>query len=81
MSNTKVIVVVGVSKKSWEDAVRQVVAKASESVGQISRIDVVHQWAKVQQDEVSEFHATVHVTFELEEDGSTAEPADTTGSS
>ena len=70
MSKTKVIVLMGSSGVSWEDAVRQVARKAWEIVGQITSLDVVHHSAIVEDGKITEFRATVHVTFELQPDGS-----------
>lgn len=59
----KVAELVGTSKESWDDAVRQVVAEASESLRHITGIDVVHQTAHVQDGRISEYRATCHVAF------------------
>jgi hypothetical protein len=74
MSKTKVIVLMGSSAVSWEDAVRQVARKAWEIVGEITSLDVVHHTAIVEEGKITEFRATVHVTFDLQPDGS-PEPA------
>lgn len=63
MSIVKVIEVVGTSNKSWEDAVRQVVVETSETLRQITGVDVVHQTAHVENGKISEYRATCHVAF------------------
>lgn len=67
MANKKVIVVVGSSEQSREEAVRNVVRKATDSVRRIESIDVLHQSACGDEaGEIIEFRATVQVSFELE---------------
>lgn len=72
MTELKTIVVVGASTTSWEDAVRQVVRKAAESIPQIASVDVVHQTARVENGDIAEYRATVHVSFELPADDASA---------
>ena len=59
----KVIEVIGVSDSSWEDAVAQAVAKASESVKGITGVEVVAQTARVTDGKVVQYNATVKLAF------------------
>ena len=59
----KVIEVIGVSDKSWEDAVGQAVAKASESVKGITGVEVIAQTARVNDGKVAQYNATVKLAF------------------
>lgn len=59
----KVIEVIGVSEESWEDAVGQAVAKASESVKGITGVEVVSQTARVSDGKVTRYNATVKLAF------------------
>lgn len=59
----KVIEVIGVSDSSWEDAVGQAVAKASESVKGITGVEVVAQTARVTDGKVVQYNATVKLAF------------------
>lgn len=59
----KVIEVIGVSERSWEDAVDQAVAKASESVKGITGVEVVAQTARVSDGKVVQYNATVKLAF------------------
>lgn len=59
----KVIEVIGVSDRSWEDAVGQAVAKASESVKGITGVEVVAQTARVAEGKVVQYNATVKLAF------------------
>jgi dodecin len=66
MAVVKVVELIGSSKKSWEDAVQQVVAEASESLRNITGVDVVHHTAHVNNGKISEYRATCHVAFVVE---------------
>jgi dodecin len=66
MSLVKVVELIGSSKKSWEDAVEQIVAEASESLRHITGVDVVHHTAHVENGKISEYRATCHVAFVVE---------------
>ena len=59
----KVIEVIGVSEKSWEDATNQAVAKASESVKGITGVELVAQTARVADGKVVQYNATVKLAF------------------
>lgn len=66
MAVVKVVELVGTSKKSWEDAVHQVVKEASATLRHITGVDLVHQTAHVEDGKVTEYRATVHVAFAIE---------------
>lgn len=66
MTVIKTVELIGNSKKSWEDAVQQVVAEASESLRHITGVDVVHQTVQVEDGKISEYRATCHVAFVVE---------------
>ncbi len=59
----KVIEIIGVSEKSFEDAVGQAVAKASESVSGITGVEVVSHTARVDDGKVTQYHATCKLAF------------------
>lgn len=59
----KVIEVIGVSEKSWEDAVSRAVEKASESVKGITGVEVIAQTARVSDGKVTSYNATVKLAF------------------
>jgi flavin-binding protein dodecin len=62
----KVIEVLGISDKSWEDAAVQALKGATSTVRNISGIDIVSQTAKVKDGKISEYHATCKVAFRVE---------------
>lgn len=66
MSVVKVVEVVGSSKKSWEDAVQQIVTEASQSIRHIKAVDVVHHTAHVDDGKITEYRATCHLAFVVE---------------
>lgn len=59
----KVIEVIGVSEKSWEDAVAQAVSKSSESLSGITGVEVMNFTAKVAEGKVTSYNATCKVAF------------------
>jgi len=57
---------VGVSTKGWEDAAKQVVARASKTIRHITGMDVVRQSAVVCDGKITEYHIAVKVAFIIE---------------
>ena len=63
----KVIELVGTSKKSWEDAMKEAVRESSQSLRHIKAVDVVKQSAHVDENgEIVEYRVTVHIAFGVE---------------
>ena len=67
MSVAKVIEIIASSKKSFEDAVTQGVAKASDSLHDITGAWVKEQSVKVVNGKVSEYRVNMKVTFVLKD--------------
>lgn len=59
----KVIEVIGVSDKGFEDAVSQAVEKASESVSGITGVEVINMNARVTDGKVSQYRAACKLAF------------------
>ena len=59
----KIIELVGVSPKGFDDAVVQAVARASDSVRDITGVEVSKFSARVEGGKPVEFHAAVRVAF------------------
>jgi len=59
----KVIEVIGVSDRSFEDAVSQAVAKASESISGITGVEVINMNARVTDGKVSQYRAACKLAF------------------
>ncbi|WP_445455751.1 dodecin family protein [Flavobacterium sp. HNIBRBA15423] len=66
MAVLKVIEVLSSSEKSWEDATKTAIEKASKSLKNIRSAYVQDQSVTVKNNEVTEFRVTLKVTFELE---------------
>ncbi len=67
MSVIKVIEIIGSSKNSWKDAAEQAVNKASQTVHNITGIEIIAQTAQVNEGRVADYRTTVHVAFELDD--------------
>lgn len=67
MATIKVLELVGVSDKSWHDAVDQALAEANKSVRNITGVDVLHTTAKVNDGRIAEYHANVKFAFRVED--------------
>jgi len=59
----KVIEIIGVSEKSFDDAVKQAVEKASQSISGISGVEVVKQGARVDAGKIVQYRAVVKLAF------------------
>jgi flavin-binding protein dodecin len=66
MPVVKVVELIGTSKKSWEDAVQQIVKEASASLRHITGVDVIRHTAHVEDGKIGEYRATAHVAFSVE---------------
>ena len=63
----KVIELVGSSKKSWEDAVRETLREAAQTLRHIHAVDVLKHSAQVdEKGEITEYRATIHIAFGVE---------------
>ncbi len=67
MSIAKIIELIGTSKESWEDAAEAAVKKASETIHNITGVEVIAQTASVKDGRIFEYRTTVHVAFRLDE--------------
>jgi dodecin len=66
MSVAKVVEISATSPDSFEDAIRQAVAKANETLRGIQSAWVKEQLARVENGAVTEFQVNVQITFVLE---------------
>ena len=64
----KSIELVGVSKQSFDEAVRVAVRRAGESVRGLQWLEVMEQRAYITDGDVQEFQVKVRIWFELEGD-------------
>ena len=63
MTVVKVVDLIGVSDKSWEDAVSKAVKDASKTIDNITGVEVISTTANVRDGELTEYKATVKVAF------------------
>lgn len=68
MAIVKVIEVLAQSEESWEDAARQAVAGASETVRNIQTIYVKELQAIVENDDVKQFRLNAKISFLVEDE-------------
>ena len=66
MAVARVSQIIGASPHSWEDAVRNALARANKTIRGITGIEIVKENAAVEGGKIAEFRATVNVTFVLE---------------
>lgn len=67
MNTVKIIELIGISKKSWEDAANNAVKEAQETVEGISGLEVAGQTAKVEDGQITEYRSNVKVAFLVKE--------------
>ena len=65
MAIMKVIEILADSPKSWEDATRRAVAKASKSVNNVKSAFVQSQSVVVKKGKVTSYRVNVKITFEV----------------
>ncbi|MDG3582561.1 MULTISPECIES: dodecin family protein [Galbibacter] len=66
MAVLKVIEVLANSEKSWEDATRNAVKKASTSVNNIKSVYINEQSVTVKNGDVDKYRVNVKITFEID---------------
>ena len=62
----KYIELVGVSEKSWEDAIKTALNEAAKTVRNIVEIEVVKLTAEVEEGEIKKYKAVMKVLFGVE---------------
>ena len=65
----KVVELVGMSNESWSDAARQAVAIASETIHNITGVDVMRSTASVKNGKIDEYHVDLKIAFVVEGNG------------
>ncbi|SFS87678.1 Flavin-binding protein dodecin [Halostagnicola kamekurae] len=66
MTAVKIIRVMGTSEESWEDAAHEAFREASQTVDDISGINVERWTATVEDDEIVEYKVTTEIAFPVE---------------
>lgn len=62
----RVIEMVGVSEKSWDDAARQIAARAAQTVRHVTGLEVIRNSAVVRDGKILEYHVDARVAFVVE---------------
>ncbi|WP_129114161.1 dodecin family protein [Halegenticoccus tardaugens] len=68
MTAVKIVKVLGTSSESWEDAAEEAVGKASETIDDISGIEIEDWTADVEDGRITEYKATVEIAFPVREE-------------
>lgn len=63
MTTTKIIELLGDSRKSWTDAVENAVAEACKSIDGITGVDIINLTAAIDNGRIVEYKANVQVAF------------------
>ena len=66
MAVIKTIDLVGVSGESWRDAAHQALAEAAKTIRGIEGMDILETSAKVEGNEIAEYHTHVRIRFRIE---------------
>lgn len=66
MAVARVTKIIGSSKKSWHDATNEAVKRANKSLRNLTGIHLLEQKAHVEKGKITEYRATVEVTFILD---------------
>lgn len=67
MTAIKIIKVLGTSTESWEDAARNAVGEASQTIDDISGVEVEDWTATVEDGTITGYKATVEIAFPVHE--------------
>ncbi|MFW6129398.1 MAG: dodecin family protein [Candidatus Aminicenantaceae bacterium] len=67
MNTIKVIELIGISEKSWEDAANNAILEAQKTIENITGLEVVAQTAKVENNQITVFRTNVKVAFVISE--------------
>ncbi|MFM7718158.1 MAG: dodecin domain-containing protein [Actinomycetota bacterium] len=62
----KTIDLVGVSDKGWDEAAKQALAEAAQTIRGIETMDVLGTSAVVRDGRIAEFHTQIRISFRIE---------------
>ena len=66
MAVIKTIDLVGVSESSWRDAAQRALAEAAKTIRGVEGMDILETSAKVDANEIVEYHTHVRIRFRIE---------------
>jgi len=67
MAVARVTKIIGSSPRSWQDAVNQALKRANKTLRNLTGLHVLEQKARIEKGKITEYRATVEVTFILED--------------
>lgn len=67
MAVARVTKIIGSSSKGWQAAVQEALKRANKTLRNLTGIHVLEQKAHIEKGKITEYRATVEVTFILEE--------------
>ena len=62
----KMVELIGISSKSYEDAIQNAIGKASKSLHGLSWFEITEQHGKIVDDKVTEYQVVLKVSFKLD---------------
>ena len=71
MSVAKIIEIVAVSAKSFDDAIQEGLTETARSLTGISGIEIINWTADVENNQIVRYKVTMHVAFKVEHNSST----------
>ena len=66
MNCKKHIKITGVSNISWKDAIVRCIQDASETLNNLTSVQILEQRAKIQGDKIQEYYADLDLEFEID---------------
>lgn len=66
MAVARVTKIIGSSPRSWHEAVNEALKRANKTLRNLTGIHVLEQKARVEKGKITEYRATIEVTFILE---------------
>lgn len=67
MAVARVTKIIGSSPKGWQAAVQEALKRANKTLRNLTGIHVLEQKARIEKGKITEYRATVEVTFILED--------------
>ncbi|NLS44352.1 MAG: dodecin domain-containing protein [Firmicutes bacterium] len=67
MPVVKVVELLGESETSWEHAIQEAVSTASETIRNISGIEVLNMTASIENGKISKYKANMNVAFSVDD--------------
>jgi flavin-binding protein dodecin len=64
----KVIEIVGVSERSFDDAIRSGLGQAAETIEGITGIEILHQTLRIDNNRITQYHVDMKIAFGISSD-------------